>query len=396
MLTQACNLIFQGGKDEQKSSLPSTRLRRLRYISRVQPVRKLRVLLLGYLPPPLFGPAVAYQTLLRSEFAQRCDVLFLNVSVVKSIDELERFRIGKLFKMLRFAAHELLWLLARRPDFCCGPISLNARALLKDIFLLKLARWCGVRTVVYFHGTGLPAARERLSPRLRRWLDATIREAAGAIVIADCLRFNFDGLLPAEQIFTLTQGIEPLALPARTPHPFTILYLGALYRPKGVFDLLAAMPLLPDVKLIMAGRWFRANEQAEAEQYIRDHGLQIEFPGEVTGERKAAVLQAADVLAFPVAPEYEAFGLVMLDAMQAGLPIVATRGGARNEVVQDGVNGLLCEHQNPRDLADKIRQLAGDPALRQRMSESNRQEFAAKYTHEHFGRRFAEIFEALA
>jgi glycosyltransferase involved in cell wall biosynthesis len=277
---------------------------------------------------------------------------------------------------------------------------LNRRALLKDALLLKLAGAFGVPTVVFFHGTGLPEFRARLSARWQRLLDSTLREAAGAIVLADCLRFNFEPFLPAERIFTLHPGVEPL--PAAPPvtkaaGPFTILYLSALYPPKGLLDILAALPLVrtecPNVRLVLAGEWIDSQGRAEAENLIQTHQLQpvIEFTGAVTGARKTTLFQSADVFVFPVHSATEAFGLVLLEAMQVGLPIVATRGGARGEVIEEEVHGLLCAERNPRDLADKLLQLARDPALRARLGETNRARYAAHFTHEHFGRRLGDI-----
>ena len=88
--------------------------------------------------------------------------------------------------------------------------------------------------------------------------------------------------------------------------------------------------------------------------------------------------------------------MVLLEAMQAGLPIVTTRGGARSEIIQEGINGLLAADQDPADLAAKILQLAGDAALRERMAQANHEKFAREFTHEHYGRRMIGALEALA
>jgi hypothetical protein len=142
-------------------------------------------------------------------------------------------------------------LLRRRYDGCCYPVSLSKNAFLKDALLLKLARMFGVPTVIYAHGTGFAAFRETLSPRLRRWFDAMIEKSAGAIVMAEALRSDFDGWLPAERVFVVRHGIEPAELPAREcRRTLTILSLGLLRREKGIFDLLEAMPLV----LAAAGR----------------------------------------------------------------------------------------------------------------------------------------------
>jgi glycosyltransferase involved in cell wall biosynthesis len=362
-----------------------------------------RILLFGYLPPPLFGPSVSYQALMRSEFARHFDVTFINLSVVKNLNELEVFRAGKMLKLAGFALREVVCLLRRRYDLCCYPLSLSKNAFLKDAMLLALARGFGVPTAIYAQGTGFAAFREKLSPRLRRWFDATIRRAAGGIVMAEALRADFDGLLPAERVFVAPHGIEPTELPPRKPHAgLRLLSLGLLRREKGTFDLLAAMPAVlaqrPNTKLVVAGEWWRLELQAEAEAFIRERNLAgaVEFIGPVTGTAKWRCFAEADIFVFPSHTKAEAFGMVLLEAMQAGLPVVTTRGGARNEIIADGVNGLLVAEQSPADLAAAILKLAGDAALRERMARANRERFAREFTHEHYGRRMIEALEKLS
>jgi glycosyltransferase involved in cell wall biosynthesis len=267
--------------------------------------------------------------------------------------------------------------------------------------LLGVARAFGVPTVLWAHGTGLQRFRGTLSPRLQRWLDTTIRKTTAVVVLAECLRSDFAGLVPPERIHTVPIGIEPqanLPPPDGNHEGVRILYLGALVKTKGIFDLLAALPLVlsrcPAVRLLIAGEWFRAQEQTEAEQFLDHHALRdaVQFLGAVHGAAKWRLLRSTEVLVFPPPAQFEAFGIVLLEAMQAGLPIVATRGGARNEILADGVNALLAEEHNPADLAEKIVRLADDPALRQRMGTANRERFLSTYTHEHYGQRMTAVF----
>jgi glycosyltransferase involved in cell wall biosynthesis len=370
----------------------------------VSPGRKRHILMFGYVPPPWFGPAVAYGTLLRSPFVEEFDVTFINLSVVSDIRGLGKLRLTKLLKLVKFFFLELWYLLSRRFDFYCHPISYNRNALLKDLALIRLARVFRVPTVLWMHGAGFQRFRATLPPRLRRHLDQTTGEATAVLVLADCLRGDFEGLLPAERIQVVTIGIEPQVDPSgfkEGRQGARILYLGGLAKTKGIFDLFACMPFVlarrPDARLVMAGQWFLPNEQAEGEQYIRDHNLgdMIQFLGPVHGQEKWDTLQSADLLVFPPPAQLEAFGIVLLEAMQAGLPIVATRGGARDEIIADGVNGLLADECNPRDLAEKILRLLADPDLRQRMGSANRLKFQQHYTHEQFGRRMIQVFNKL-
>jgi len=363
---------------------------------------KKRALLLGYLPPPYFGPSVAYQALMRSEFPRHFAVTFLDITVTSRIADLETVGPGKLLKFLWILAREFGWLVRRRFDFCCVPVSVNRNAFLKDAALLALARGFGVPTVLYAHGNNLPDFHDRSVPWVRRVIALTFRNAAGAIVLGERLRFNFEPWLPAERIRVAPIGIES-SEPASAPAPHngvTVLYLGNLIREKGVFVLLEAARQIrakqADTRFVFAGAWFRADDENAAQAFVAEHDLSgcVQFVGPVAGKAKARLLAEADILAFPTFYYYETMGLVLLEAMQAGLPVVATRRASIPEIVADGVNGLLVEEQDAADLAEKILRLAGDPPLRARMGAANRKRFAAYYTHEHYGRRMIEVCEA--
>ncbi len=368
-------------------------------------VKKLRILMFGYAPPPYFGPAVAYGALLRSRFPQEFDVRFINLSVVEDLRDLEKFSVGKLLKLGRFFFVEFWYLMTENFDFCCYPPSFNRNAFLKDALLLGLARAFGVPTVVWAHGNNLPDFYSR-SPRwMQVVIDATIKNAVAGIVLGERLRFNFQGQLSDENIFTVALGIEAPGSPPQRPATrdgLTVLYLGNLIREKGVLVLLKAIPKVvaqrPEVRFRFAGSWWRDHERQEADRIIAENKLQshVEFVGVVAGDAKSRALVEADILAFPTFYHAETFGLVLLEALWAGLPVVTTQRAAIPEIIEAGVNGLFIEEHNPADLADKILQLANDPAMRQRMSAANREKFHRFYTHEQYGERMIDLFNKLS
>jgi glycosyltransferase involved in cell wall biosynthesis len=358
----------------------------------------------GYRPPPIYGPAITYQALLRSSFPQRFDVTFVNLTVVRDYRELEVFRWRKLARLLRQLALELRHLARQRFDFVFYPISLNRNAFLKDTLFIEIARMFRVPIVLYGHGNGLPEFREK-SPRwLQRLIDRAIRSAVAAIVPGKNLRFNFLGHLREDQVFAVPNGIEvPNPLPAAIKQPgrFTVLYLGNLVREKGVFVILDAIPLVkarcPEAHFVFAGAWWSEKDGAEADRLVQERGLSscVEFTGMVTGDRKWEIVAQGDVLVFPTYFRYETLGQVLLEAMGVGLPVIATSRAAIPEIVEEGVNGLFVAEQDAADVAEKIITLAHDPALRARMSVANKQKYADTYTIEHYGRRMAAVFDEL-
>jgi glycosyltransferase involved in cell wall biosynthesis len=147
-----------------------------------------------------------------------------------------------------------------------------------------------------------------------------------------------------------------------------ILFVGQCVECKGIEFLLRAMPMIPgQVALDIVG-----NTTAEPGYFIKLQHLvktlglasQVIFHGHVSDKTVLAQFyQRTNVFVLPSL--VEGFGIVLLDAMSFGLPIVATRVGAIPELVQDGVNGLLVPPADPAALAEAIRRVLDSPALQE-------------------------------
>lgn len=150
-----------------------------------------------------------------------------------------------------------------------------------------------------------------------------------------------------------------LRLPASS---FVIGVAGRLTAEKGVSVLLTAMKevlvRVPGARLVIAGD---GPERAALEQQARDLGIAdaVDFLGMRTDLPR--VLATLDVFVLPSL--YEGFGLVLLEAMAVGTPVIATRVGGVPEVVEDGVTGLLVPPADPGKLAKAILRLERDAEL---------------------------------
>jgi glycosyltransferase involved in cell wall biosynthesis len=140
-------------------------------------------------------------------------------------------------------------------------------------------------------------------------------------------------------------------------------FIGRLDPVKRVGDLVAAVASMgEDVSLHIYGE---GPERGRIEQQIEQLGLgeRAILHGEVTGA--AAALAQIDLLVLPSVAE--GFGLVLIEAMVAGVPVVASNAPGIRDVVTDGENGLLAPPCNPRELARAIGRVLGDADLRQRL-----------------------------
>jgi len=156
------------------------------------------------------------------------------------------------------------------------------------------------------------------------------------------------------------------------PDAFLVGNVGRLALQKGQRHLIGAMPALlervPRAHAVIAGA-------GDLEEFLRDLAEEtgVAERVHVLGPRKdvPALMHAMDVFAMPSI--WEGFGLVLLEAMAAGRPIVASRVATIPEVVLDGQTGLLVPAGDPLALAEALAQLANQPALAARMGEAGRE-----------------------
>jgi glycosyltransferase involved in cell wall biosynthesis len=121
-----------------------------------------------------------------------------------------------------------------------------------------------------------------------------------------------------------------------------LLFLGRMSPDKGCHRAID-VAVTAGLPLKIAGKKREALEQSYFDQYVEPHlGSQIEYLGEVTHGEKVELLQDARATLFPIEWE-EPFGLVMIESMACGTPVIATRRGAVSEVIEHGVSGVIVD-----------------------------------------------------
>jgi glycosyltransferase involved in cell wall biosynthesis len=136
-------------------------------------------------------------------------------------------------------------------------------------------------------------------------------------------------------------GIDVDEYPYRGEKDDFVLFLGRMNRHKGVHLAIRAAREAGR-RLVIAGSWTIPEEQAYFEAEVRPQlGPDVEWVGSIAGEIRTELLASAACLLFPVMWQ-EPFGLVMIEAMACGTPVVALRQGSVPEVVADGQTGIIC------------------------------------------------------
>ena len=172
----------------------------------------------------------------------------------------------------------------------------------------------------------------------------------------------------------------------------TVLLVGRIVPHKGVEHFIEAARFLPGVQLLVAGE---GSSLETMEHLALALGVQdrVRFLGRVSEENLPKVYAACDVFVLPSVSRLEAFGIVALEAMATGKPVVVADIPGVREVIEDGREGLLADPVNPRDLADKIQRLVADPALRAEMGRRGREKVLAAFTTETVANQVLDVYK---
>ena len=159
-----------------------------------------------------------------------------------------------------------------------------------------------------------------------------------------------------------------------------ILFVGRLVYEKGIQHLIAAMPKIlekyHDSKLVIAGKGGMIDE-LKAQVNAMGISNKVYFTGYLNSKQVVKMYKCADVAVFP--STYEPFGIVALEGMLSGTPVVVSDVGGLNEIVQHGENGMKSYAGNPNSLADSIVSLLYDPALCMKVAKNAKAKVRAEY-----------------
>ena len=265
------------------------------------------------------------------------------------------------------------------------PDVVHAHFWMSGIAALQAARPLGIPVAVTFHALGVvkrrhqgphdtsPDARLDLESAVARSCDVVLatseeesRELTALGVSADRVRVVPCGV--DLDHFTPIGPREP-RIGRRRPR---VLVLSRLVERKGIGNVIEAIAKLPDFELVIAGGRPGAliDDDEEASRFRRladELGVEdrVELLGGVAREQVPALLRGADVVA--CCPWYEPFGLVAVEAMACGVPVVASAVGGLAETVLDGVTGLHVPPRSPDKIAAALSRLIEDGPLRRRL-----------------------------
>jgi glycosyltransferase involved in cell wall biosynthesis len=352
-----------------------------------------RVLLVGKGYPDRGGIPTFLQMLLTGDLASRYRLTFLNVAHFGTPEGGE-VTTGNIVRTLRDA--KAVWVKAGDHDIVHVHSALAPTVTMLRAGLLALAaRARGCAVVMHAHGGNLEASLQ--TPLRRLALRLCMLPAQRVVAVWGAGERALAGVLGARKVRLIDNGVDCARYPDPEPphHPPRVLYVGLLTPRKGALDLIEASRLLAAEGVEHELRLLGGTPDegpAAAEPVLaaaQDHALLL---GTRAPEDMPQEYAAADVFCLP--SWWEAMPLSVLEAMAAGLPVVATDVGDVSRLVTPAC-GHVVPVQSPRLVADALRPLLEDVESRRRMGEAARDRartsFSSDATAAAIGRLYDEL-----
>ncbi len=177
-----------------------------------------------------------------------------------------------------------------------------------------------------------------------------------------------------------------------------ILFVGRDYLRKGILTLFRALPLIlkefPTAKLVIVGKEFWHSRVLSK---LLSVSLPVEFTGGLTRDQLVRYYQKTRVLVLP--SKIEAFGISILEALSASIPVVASRVGGIPEIITDGENGLLFKRGDFRELAQMVGLSLKDEKIREKLIENGlkivKDNFTVKSMIEEINRVYSKVVKKI-
>ena len=362
---------------------------------------KPRILVVGPTPPPYHGGSIFTTWLLTKLPQEEFSLVHLDTTDRRGLHGIGRLDFTNTYLALRHGLQFVWLLLSQKPAVVYLQLSQALFPFLRDCLFLIPAILFRRKVVVHLHGSVFRSVYETWPGWARALGRFILGHVRRAIVLCERLKCVFTGLVPEDRIVTIPNGIDlwPTSpMDGRCEHnPGTVLYIGALSLDKGVLDILRAVPevtrICPHAHFVLAGEWFGVGSEIQARQLIEQFKLKdyVVFCGPVAGEAKERLFCEASMLLLP--SYHEGHPIVILEAMAACLPVIATDVGCIAETIGDGIGGFVIEKGNSQQLAQRIVRLLQDETLREKMGKAARQRCLAEYSLERTMTSLRNLFE---
>ncbi|WP_430972676.1 glycosyltransferase family 4 protein [Sunxiuqinia rutila] len=359
-----------------------------------------KVLFLLHIPPPVHGSSMVGKYIKESELINQAFVSrYVNLLASKEVRYSGKASLQKIVGVFILFYRLLKELIYYKPDLCYLALTTTGFAFYRDVILVVLIRTFRVKRIFHLHNKGVVQHD-------KSWFNKKLYEFvfwdAEVILLSKFLYADVEAYVLPENVHVCANGIPEKTGEAKL-NRFSeaglvkILFLSNLIETKGVYILLEACKILKEGDIQVSIDFIGGEGDISAEQFeakARELGLDtVRYLGKKFGEEKNRAFKEADIFAFPTYYPNECFPLVLLEAMQHGLPVVSTPEGGIADIVEDSKTGFLVPQRSAEQVATKLKFLIQNPDVRVSMGKAGRQRYEENFKLNTFERKLSQIIK---
>lgn len=355
------------------------------------------ILFILHLPPPVHGAAMVGKYIHDSRVVnEEFDCHYINLATAKDLSDIGKVGIRKLLQFIFLLRHIRMIVKEIRPRFVYITPNACGGAFYKDFIVIGLLKRMGCRVVVHYHNKGVSTRQDRI---FDNFLYKRFFKGLKVILLSERLYPDVRKYVERDNVYFCPNGIPDDGWCGSLrnnaiPH---LLYLSNLQEEKGAIVLLDALKILKDKRRKFVCD-FVGGETAEISKIRFDSEISkrclndvVTYHGKKYGKDKDSFFNQSDIFVFPTYYHNECFPVVLLEAMQHGLPCVSTDEGGIADIISKGKTGYVVERKNAVDLAKNLDMLMDNPDLRFEMGRQGRLKYERCFTYECFERRITDI-----
>lgn len=361
-----------------------------------------KVIIVGKLPPPFIGPAIATKIILDSSLKENFEIIHLNTTVNKSVDAFGKSGLKKIWKNITIYLTLIQLFRKNKIDLIQVPISQTTLGFIKDSIFILIASIFSVKVLIQLRGGNFKNWLNTSSILTNKYVGFCLAKTHGVIVLGQNLRHLFEDYFPAENIFVVPNGCNiniSKEINASSKAGINLLYFSNLLESKGIIEILEAVNLLnkKDVTqfhLNAVGAWYDPVFKTTCFDFIKKNNLPVTFHTPKSGKEKWDFFVGADIFVFtPNQPEGHPWAII--EALAAKLPVISTDQGAIIESVIDNKNGFIVDNGSPKQIAIQLEKLIFDDSLRVDMARQSYLYYQKNFTEKNMVENMTKSYNKL-
>lgn len=268
----------------------------------------------------------------------------------------------------------------------------------RKYIVFKLSLLFRVKVLIHLHGSEFKKFYCESNKLIQFLIKDMMKNSSKVMVLGENWKNFIEEIEPKSKVEILLNTISiPKETVSYSSENIRILFLGALVKRKGIFELIDAinnmknqLPLdKHNVKFIIGGS---GSEEEKIKYKIQEYKLDqyIELVGWINGEEKTRLIQSCQIFVLP--SHNEGLPIAILEAISYGMPVVSTKVGSIDECVYDNYNGFLIEPNNTKQIEDALTCIIKSPELWHTFSINSRNLAVDKFDETNYFEKINKVY----